>query len=121
RRYWSSALIPAPLGGALAAAVVGRHHKDGPQGPLWFDVLAVVAFTTPLFARRRFPIGAPLAVAVATGSSTFVDGRLVPDDFITFLIGIALVVIFGMRPARWQSVAGLAFVLSVGVIVVLND
>jgi signal transduction histidine kinase len=121
RRYWFDALILAGLGGGLAAAVLHQHNHDGPRGPLWFDVLAVIAFTTPLLARRRFPMGAPLAVGVAVGASTFVDDRLVPDDFVAFLVGIALCVLFGMRPARSQAVAGLAFTIGIAAIVTHND
>jgi signal transduction histidine kinase len=121
RRYWFDALILAGLGGGLAAAVLHQHNHDGPRGPLWFDVLAVIAFTTPLLARRRFPMGAPLATGVAVGASTFVDDRLVPDDFVAFLVGIALCVLFGMRPARSQAVAGLAFTIGIAAIVTHND
>jgi signal transduction histidine kinase len=121
RRYWFDALILAGLGGGLAAPVLHQHNRDGPRGPLWFDVLAVIAFTTPLLARRRFPMGAPLAVGVAVGASTFVDDRLVPDDFVAFLVGIALCVLFGMRPARSQAVAGLAFTIGIAAIVTHND
>ena len=64
RRHWFDALILVGLGIGIAGAVVDRHRKDGPQGPLWFDILASFAIMTPLFARRRFPIGAPLAAAV---------------------------------------------------------
>jgi signal transduction histidine kinase len=121
QRYWFDALILAALGGAFAAAAVREHRKDGPQGPLWFDVLAVVAFTTPLFARRRFPLGSLLAVGIAIGSSSFIDGRLIPDDLITLLIAFALLVLFGMRPQRSQALAGLAFVIGIAALVVSND
>jgi signal transduction histidine kinase len=121
RRFWFDGLILAGLGLSLAATVVDQHKKDGPGGPLWFDVLAVLAFTTPLFARRRFPVGSLLAVGIAIGASSFIDGRLVPNNFVTFLVGLALVVLFGMRPQRPQGLAGLAFVIGVAAIVVHND
>ena len=121
RRYWFDALILLGLGDALAITVVDLHKQDGPRGPLWFDVLAVIAFTTPLFARRRFPVGALLAVGVGIGASTFVDDRLIPDDFIAVLFGLAVAVLFGMRPARPVSVAGLAFTIGIVAIVVHND
>src|SRR5437870_8039012 len=31
----------------------------------WFDLLAILAITLPLFLRRRFPFGAPVAVGLA--------------------------------------------------------
>ena len=43
----------------------------GPTGPAWFDALAIVAILSPLFARRRFPFGAPVAVGVAVVVTTF--------------------------------------------------
>jgi signal transduction histidine kinase len=121
RRYWFDVLILAALGGGLTGVVVDQGKTDGPQGPLWFDVLAVVAFTTPLFARRRFPMGAPLAAGIAIGAASFVDNKLVPSNFVTFLIGLGVVVLFGMRPARSQGFAGLAFVIGVAAVVDHND
>jgi signal transduction histidine kinase len=121
RRYWFDALIIAGVGGGVAATVLHQHHHDGPRGPLWFDVLAVTVYTTPLLARRRFPVGAPLAAGIAVGASSFVDDRLVPDDFVAFLVGMAICVLFGMRPARSQSAVGLAFVIGVNAVIVRND
>ena len=73
RTYWFDALILAFLGVGLAEVVVTQGDKDGPAGPLWFDILAVLGITLPLFARRRFPFGAPVTSGVvfaAARSST---------------------------------------------------
>jgi signal transduction histidine kinase len=121
RRYWFDALLVVALGGGLAAVVVDRHHKDGPQGPLWFDVLAIVVFTLLLFARRRFPLGAPIATGAAIGMSTFIDNRLPGDNFVVFLLVIAVSVLLGMRPRRWQGIAGLALVLGLIAVGFNND
>jgi signal transduction histidine kinase len=121
RRYWFDALILAGMGVWLADTVFSLHHPDGPQGPLWFDVLAVLAFTTPLLARRRFPLAALLAVATAIAVGSSVDGGLVTHPFVSFLFGLTICVLFGMRPARFQSIAGLAFTIGVAGIVTLND
>jgi signal transduction histidine kinase len=121
RRFWFDALILAGMGVWLADAVFSLHHPDGPQGPLWFDVLAVLAFTAPLLARRRLPLGAPLAVGAAIAIGSSVDARLVSHPFVSFLFGLAVCVLFGMRPARIQSVAGLAFTIGVAAVVTLND
>jgi signal transduction histidine kinase len=121
RRYWFDVLVLIGLGFGLAAAVVDQTHKDGPQGPLWFDVLVVIGFTTPFLARRRFPMGAPITVGVIVALSTFVDNRLVQDDFVAFLSGMAVAVTFGMRPSRIQSIGGWAYLQAVSVVVSLND
>jgi signal transduction histidine kinase len=122
RRYWFDAVILAGIGGGIAGAVVRRHTiPDGPQGPLWFDVLASVVILTPLFARRRFPFGAPFASAVAVGASTFVDGRLVTDNFMWFIEALVICALFGMRPSRFQSIGGVAFAIGIAAIVIHND
>jgi signal transduction histidine kinase len=121
RRYWFDVLVLAGVGGGLAAVVAGEQGENRPQGPLWFDVVAVLAFTTPFWARRRFPLGTPLAVGTAVGASSFVDDRLIPDNFVALLAGIAVAFLFGMRPFRSQSVAGLAFLLGVAAVVTRND
>jgi signal transduction histidine kinase len=120
-RYWFDAAILIGLVGWLVDVFVSQNQKNGPRGPLWFDVLAVLATMAPLLARRRFPVGALLAVGVAVASSSFVDGRLQPDAFVSFLVGLAVCVLFGMRPGLSVSAAGLAFVMGVAAIVTHND
>src|SRR4051794_13195604 len=119
--YWFDGVIVFGLGIGLASTVVDYGSDSGPRGPLWFDVPATVVMITLLFARRRFPIGALLAIAVTVSASTFVDGRLVSDDFVIFCVGLAVCFLFGMRPSRLQSLGGLALLLGTSTIVNAND
>jgi signal transduction histidine kinase len=121
RRYWFDVLILAGLGLGLAGAVVGQDEPDGPTGPLWFDLLAVVAIVTPLFLRRRFPLGAPLAVGVAVVLTSFVDERAVSYLFVPFLAGCAAVFLMGLLRERAQAVAGLVLAIAVAAVAAYRD
>jgi signal transduction histidine kinase len=121
RRYWFDALILAVLGIGLTGAVLGRNHIDGPEGPLWFDLLALLAIVLPLLARRRFPFGAPAAVGVAAALTSFVDKTVVPYDGITFIVGCAALFLVGSLRDRSQAVAGFAVAEGVLAVVVHND
>jgi signal transduction histidine kinase len=113
RRYWFDVLLLAAVGLGLAGVVLGQDKLDGPQGPLWFDVLATLTIVGPLFLRRRFPIGAPVAVGVGVVLTSFVDERLVAYLFVPFLAGCAAVFLLGLLRERAQAAAGL--VLAIGV------
>ena len=119
--YWFGVLVVGGLAWWLADVAVYVHRGSGPEGPLWFDVLAVLAFTTPFFFRRRHPIGALLAILSAIALASFVDGRLVVNPFVSFLFALAICFLFGTRPARAQSVAGLALTIAVAGLVTIND
>jgi signal transduction histidine kinase len=121
RRYWFDAAVLAFIGFALAEAVVSQNDKDGPQGPLWFDLLAILGMTLPLFARRRYPFGAPATAGVVFAASSFVDGRLIPNSFPLTLVALSLFVLFGLLRDRTQAIAGLAAGIGVGAIVTHND
>jgi signal transduction histidine kinase len=120
RRYWFDAVILTVLGIGLTGTVIGRDHINGPEGPLWFDVLAIPAIALPLLARRRFPFGAPVAVGVAAALTSFVDRTVVPYDGVTFLVGCAALFLVGSLPDRSQSVAGFAVAEGVLAVVVHN-
>jgi len=121
RRYWFDALVLVGVGFGLAEVVINQGHKNGPEGPLWFDVLAMLAITLPLFLRRRFPFGAPVAVGAAIAASSFVDGHLIPSGLITNLAAISAFVLMGTLRDRTQAIAGLAYGLGVAAIVIHND
>jgi signal transduction histidine kinase len=121
RRYWFDGLVLVGLGLSLALAATQQDTRDGPAGPLWFDVLAVAAVFVPLLLRRRFPFGAPLAVGAALSAASFVDERFVPWNFMLALAGYAAVVLLAIRPDRSQAVSGLVLGIAVAGIVTRQD
>jgi len=121
RRHWFDALIVAGIGISVAGAVVGQGRKNGPEGPMWVDIVLVLTIVSPLFARRRFPFGAPLAVGAAVVVASFVDRSLVPFDFISFLAGCSAVFLIAQLQDRRQAIAGIAMAVGVEAIVVRND
>ena len=117
QRYWFDALLLAGLGLSLAYSVVELHNENGPDGPLAFDLAANFAFFLPMFARRRYPFGAPVASLVAVAAASFVDGRVVVNDlFVPYMGGLAIAVWFGMLRERRQAIAG--FAIEVGVLAI---
>src|SRR5207248_116909 len=120
-RHWFDALLLAFLGVGLAEVVVKTGDKNGPLGPMWFDVLATLGIVLPLFLRRRFPFYAPVVVGVVLASSSFVDGRFVPHGLITVLVSITGFVCLGLVRDRRQAIAGLAFGIGVVAIIAHND
>ncbi len=120
RAYWFDALLSVAIVVAVVEVVLTQDVKDGPRGPLWFDVLAVLGMTLPLFARRRFPLGAPVASGVVIAASSFVDGRLA-HGVVPFLTALAIVVLFGLIRDQTQAITGLAFGIGVTAIVFHND
>ena len=121
KRYWFDALVVAGIVIAIVVAVADRNTKHGPDGPLWFDVLASVACLVPFFFRRRYPFGAPVAVGVLIAAVSFVDSGLVSDEFVIFLSGITIAFMFGMLRERNQAVAGAAFLVGIVAIVAHNQ
>jgi signal transduction histidine kinase len=121
RRYWFDALLLAMAGIGITGAVLGRGRTDGPEGPVWFDILAILVIVLPLLARRRFPFLAPAAMGIAVALTSFVDRTVVPYDGVTFLVGCSALFLVGSLRDRAQAVAGFAVAEGVLVVVVHND
>jgi signal transduction histidine kinase len=121
RRYWFDALIVVGIGISIASAVVGQGRDNGPEGPMWLDIMLAFIVAGPLLFRRRFPFGAPLGVGAGVVIASFADNSLVPFDFITFLAGCAAVFLLAQLRDWRQAVAGLAMAIGVEAIVVRND
>jgi signal transduction histidine kinase len=120
-RYWFDVLVVIGVGLGIAVAVVHQGHSGGPEGPLWLDVVLMVAIVTPFLARRRYPFWALAAVPIAVTISAPLDPRLVPDNGVTFLAGLAVIFLFGQLRDRRQALAGLLMVFGAEVVIVRFD
>jgi signal transduction histidine kinase len=116
-RYWFDALVLLGIGVGIASAVAGQTHKNGPDGPLWLDVLLVVAIMVPFFFRRRFPFGTIAAIPIVVSIAAWLDGRLVPDNVAIFFTGAAVSFLAALRPSWRQAVAGFALVVGANVVI----
>jgi signal transduction histidine kinase len=121
QEYWFDVLVLAGFAWWLTDIAVYIHTHDGEQGPVWFDVLAVLLATTPLLARRRWPVAVLVVCGLAIAVSAFVDVNLTKHPFVSFLFGLTLAFRFGMRPNRRSGLIGLAFVIGVAALVELSD
>jgi signal transduction histidine kinase len=120
RRHWFDALLVAGIGVGFAESTVRQGDRTGPQGPLWFDILAILATVTPLFGRRRYPFAAPIAVGVAIALGSFVDKSFV-HELIPVLAGVTAVFVVAMVRDRSEAIAGLAAAVGVVAVAAHND
>jgi signal transduction histidine kinase len=122
RRFWVDALLLAGTAGAISVAARSNGAPNGPEGPLWLDLLIIVGFYGPLLLlRRRLPMGAPLLSVTCVAATSFADHRFAQVQFAAYLTALGIAAWFGMRPVRTQAVIGLASLQLVSVIVNLND
>jgi signal transduction histidine kinase len=120
--YWFDVLIVAGIAGGIVAVFHNHRTVDGwLYRSAWLEVLLVVAIIAPLLARRRFPFGAPVAVAIAVILTTLVDDRLVPNNFFVFLAGMTAVFLMALLRDWRQAVAGLAIVFGAEAFVARTD
>jgi signal transduction histidine kinase len=109
KKYWFDALVVAGIGIGIVAAVHDQSHENGPEGPVWVDVLLMIVFLAPLLLRRRYPLGALIAPPLVIMLGVFIDGTLAKDNFICFVGGLCVSAMFGMRPDRREAIGGLLF------------
>jgi signal transduction histidine kinase len=120
-RYWFDVLVVIGGGLGIVAAVVHQDHSGGPEGPLWLDVILLVAIVAPFLARRRFPFWALAAVPIAVSISAPLDPRLVPDNGATFAAGLSVAFLFAQLRDRRQAVAGLLMIFGAQFVIVRFD
>jgi signal transduction histidine kinase len=122
KKYWLDALIIAGIAIALYVVVKDQgKYPDGPEGPLWLDVLIVLAFLLPGFALRRFPVGALVTAAVVAATTSFLDHTLAQNNFIFFMAVLCISALFGMRPDRRVAIAGLVLIYGLTAVITAND
>ncbi|MFC0682787.1 sensor histidine kinase [Lysobacter korlensis] len=119
RRHGFDVLIVLLTGAAMLELVI-RHPADSPQERLWFQVVAIGIIVLPLFARQRFPVGAPMAYWLLAVSASFVDGRLIPGTTSVFVLTMAAAFLLGGARSVRQAQLGLAVVVGGAAVVVYN-
>ena len=104
RKYWFDLLIAALAAAAMLEVIATR---DSTQSTKWFGVPAIAILVLPIFARRRFPFGGPLAYFVLAAGTSLIDWQLIPDRESFFVIGLAVAFLLGNLRNAWQAGIGL--------------
>ena len=95
RKYWVDALIALLAVSGALELVVARNSPNDPPPDLWLSVLLLAVLVAPIFARRRFPFGGPLAYWVLAATITFYDGLLIPVIGSLGVVGLATAFMLG--------------------------
>jgi signal transduction histidine kinase len=120
RTYWFEILVAVLAVAGMLELVVGRNSPGAPPTTLWFSVPAVAVLVLPLFARRRFPFGAPAIYWALATALTFVDGLLIPSIGSLGVVGLAAAFLLGNLRNGAKAGAGLVIVL-VGIVIVVYN
>jgi signal transduction histidine kinase len=116
RKYWFDLLIALLAIAAMLEVVVGRNLPGAPKS-LWFALPAIVIMVLPIFARRRFPFGAPVAYWVLSVIVAFIDWRLIPFAVSLFVIGLAVAFLLGNQHNPLKAGIGLGVAVAGSAIV----
>jgi signal transduction histidine kinase len=116
RKYWFDLLIAVLAIAAMLEVVVGRDSPGAPR-TLWFALPAIAIMVLPIFARRRFPFGAPTAYWLLAAGVAFVDWRLIPFAISLFVVGLAAAFLLGNLSNALQASIGLTLVVGGSAIV----
>jgi signal transduction histidine kinase len=111
RKYWFDLLIALLAIAAMLEVVVGRNSPGAPRS-LWFALPAIAIMVAPIFARRRFPFGAPTAYWALSVAVSFADWRLIPFAVSLFVVGLAVAFLLGNQRNALQAGIGLAVVVA---------
>jgi signal transduction histidine kinase len=109
RKYWFDLLIAALAAAAMLEVIATR---DSTQTTRWFGLPAIAILVLPIFARRRFPFGGPVAYFVLAAGISLIDWQLIPDRESFFVIGLAVAFLLGNLRNAWQAGIGLVVIVS---------
>jgi signal transduction histidine kinase len=125
RRLWSLAhsygldVLIVLLTVEATLEVAARHNSpDAPRTTLWFLIPALVITALPLFARRRFPFGAPATFWLLGVAVSFIDGRVMTSMTSVFVLGMAAAFLLGNLRDALKVRLGLA--ITVGGVAIID-
>ena len=108
RKYWFDLLIAALAVASMLELIIGRESA---RTTLWFGLPALAILVLPIFARRRFPFGGPLAYWVLAAGISLFDWQLIPSVEGLFVVGLAVAFLLGNLRNAWQAAVGLAVIV----------
>jgi signal transduction histidine kinase len=120
REYWFELLIAFLAIAGMLELIVGRDTPAAPPTTLWIALPAVAVLVLPLFARRRFPFGAPAAYWLLAAAISFGDGLLLAFIGSLGIVGLASAFLLGNLRSPLKAGVGLIIVLAAILIVVYN-
>ncbi len=120
RTYWVDGLIALLAIAGMLELVVARDSESDPPTDLWVSMLLLAVLVAPIFARRRFPFGGPLAYWVLAPAITFYDGELIPFIGSLGVVGLATAFMLGNLRNGLKAGIGLA-VVTVGIVTVVYN
>jgi signal transduction histidine kinase len=120
KRYWFDGLLVALVGVGILGMVVS-NPQDRPELPLWLAIPVFLAIVAPLFARRRFPFGAPAATVVVGAIVSFVDANVSINWPAGFLAYLSAAFLFALGNDRREALAGLAISIATIAIITFNE
>jgi signal transduction histidine kinase len=109
RKYWFDLLIAALAAAAMLEVIA---TPDSTQTTLRFGIPAIAVLVLPIFARRRFPFGGPVAYFVLAAGISLIDWQLIPDRESFFVVGLAVAFLLGNLRNAWQAGIGLVVIVS---------
>jgi signal transduction histidine kinase len=109
RKYWFDLLIAALAAAAMLEVIATRNTT---QATRWFGLPAIAILVLPIFARRRFPFGGPVAYFVLAAGISLIDWQLIPDRESFFVVGLAVAFLLGNLRNAWQAGIGLLVIVS---------
>jgi signal transduction histidine kinase len=109
RKYWFDLLIAALAAAAMLEVIA---TPNATQATRWFGLPAIAILVLPIFARRRFPFGGPVAYFVLAAAISLIDWQLIPDRESFFVIGLAVAFLLGNLRNAWQAGFGLVVIVS---------
>ena len=117
RKYWFDLLIAALAVASMLELIIGRESA---RTTLWFGLPALAILVLPIFARRRFPFGGPVAYWVLAAGISLIDWQLIPSLEGLFVVGLAVAFLLGNLRNAWQAAVGLVVIVS-SLVVLVNQ
>jgi hypothetical protein len=121
RRFLGSYGLDLLVGVVLVVALLEVWLEDEVHGSPVGLTLFALAWSLPLFARRRFPFAAPAATVILVAVQAAIWGHTVPYSLGAFMMVLIAVSQFGLQGVTIPGLAGAGLTVAAILVVILRD